>query len=485
MQRNHFRLFTNCRIIHLSFLLFFLSSVFNLSFGQSWKLFLTAGGKGLDRGKSVCADMNGNILITGFYKSSTLSFGQQELSGSGEYTSYLAKYDSTGNVLWVLKADGSGESFGNAVITDAAGNVYWAGSFKGDKVSFGQLSISNKNPDESKMFLVKCDPSGKVIWAISGESTGSQDILGMDINEESQLCLAGYYTGDKFTIKSKNIINKTTSKNILILKIDSGGNPLWIFSPMGTGGDYATGIKTDYAGNVFVTGVMEGDSLKFGKQVIKHKQSADVFVAKLNKDGQPMWARSAGKEEFEMSNGIAVDNNGSCYVTGYFGSKTIGFSGINLSNSYGYDMFIVKYDSTGKAQWAKTALSDDYEKVFGIATDRKGNSYVCGIYTASSLKFGGITIPYSNAGVFIVKYSSGGDPLWVSDLKNFIKPDQADQIKGDELDPNKGAFGESIFLSKNGTLLVAGSFYGKNVGIGNSFYSSKGDYDIFILKIEE
>src|SRR6187402_2703008 len=44
------------------------------------------------------ADNNGNIVVTGFYNGSSITFDTTSLNQSGSV--YLVKYDSIGNVLW-------------------------------------------------------------------------------------------------------------------------------------------------------------------------------------------------------------------------------------------------------------------------------------------------------------------------------------------------------------------------------------------------
>jgi hypothetical protein len=93
-----------------------------------------------------------------------------------------------------------------------------------------------------------------------------------------------------------------------------------------------------------------------------------------------------------------VDSSDNIYVTGY----TYALDG--NSSSGGYDLFVVKYNSSGTKQWTKQlgSSSSDYAK--GVAVDSSGNVYAAG-YTEGELDGN------TNAGqkdVFLVKYNSSG-----------------------------------------------------------------------------
>jgi len=74
-----------------------------------------------------------------------------------------------------------------------------------------------------------------------------------------------------------------------------------------------------------------------------------------------IWAKQAGGTIDDYGNSIAVDANGNIYVTGrFYGSSTFGTT--NLTSSGGSDIFVAKLDINGNWLWAKKAggTSDDY-----------------------------------------------------------------------------------------------------------------------------
>ena len=111
------------------------------------------------------------------------------------------------------------------------------------------------------------------------------------------------------------------------------------------------------------------------------------------------WTKLLGTSSDEDGNGVTVDSSGNIYVTGRTGGALD-----SIANSGSSDIFLVKYDSTGKKQWTKLlgTSSDDYG--FGVTVDSSDNIYVTG-YTAGGLDNN------SNSGsldIFLVKFNSDG-----------------------------------------------------------------------------
>lgn len=128
-----------------------------------------AGGGSNDEGYSLSTDNSGNIYVSGYF-TQPANFGTIKLTSAGISDMFLAKYDPSGNILWAKSAGGKGDDRATAVNTDASGNSYIAGYFTNDSISFGLITIPNKPRDNS--FLAKYNTDGNVIWAnaVGGDS---------------------------------------------------------------------------------------------------------------------------------------------------------------------------------------------------------------------------------------------------------------------------------------------------------------------------
>lgn len=122
----------------------------------------SAGGSGWDNLHKVIIDAKGNLYMTGFFKSSTITFGTKTLTNVGDEDIFLAEYDSNGNALWTKSVGGTNVDDANSIAVDALGNVYLVGKFMSSTISFGNTSLMNtiKGSNITDLFIAKIGSNG-------------------------------------------------------------------------------------------------------------------------------------------------------------------------------------------------------------------------------------------------------------------------------------------------------------------------------------
>jgi hypothetical protein len=108
--------------------------------------------------------------------------------------------------------------------------------------------------------------------------------------------------------------------------------------------DYGNGIARDGASNIFITGRFSG-SATFGSTTLNSKGLSDIFVAKYDDSGKLLWVTQAGGTSNDYGQKVAIDNSGDVIVVGYFANSAV-FGTITLSCAGGSDIFIAKYDGS-------------------------------------------------------------------------------------------------------------------------------------------
>lgn len=188
-------------------------------------------------------------------------------------------------------------------------------------------------------------------------------------------------------------------------------------------------VVTDNSGFSYVTGYC--NELITGNDIITIKYSAS---------GDTVWSRSYnGTANLnDEGNGICIDASGNVYVVG---------SAQNLNK--GYDVTLLKYNSAGTLQWAKSYSSAEdqprEDKGIAIAVDLQGNIYLTG-YTTNYDGFEDIVT---------IKFDPLGEQIWVN-LEDGT--------------PNLNSEGLSIAVSRSGNIYVAG------------YVSNSGSTDIALVK---
>lgn len=322
------------------------------------------------------------------------------------------------------------------------------------------------NAGDNDIFIVKYDSLGNVLWAKCAGGTDSDIGRSIGVDIYGNCYVTGSYSSPTLILDTITLQNYG-SGDIFIVKYDSLGNLLWAKNAIGSSNDYPMDITLDQYGNSYITGAFWSPTLTFGSNTLINTYSYDIFIVKFNPSGNALWAKSAGGSSYDFSNSICVDNNGNSYITGYYLSDTISFDSLNLTNnSTSYNIFLAKYNSTGNIEWVKKAGNSSNNYGKSIACDTNGNCYITGSYLGSPITFGSINlINYGGEDVFVVKYDSSGNVLWA---KNAI-----------------GTFddaGKSISVDLNGNCYVSGYFRSYSIKFGSITVTNVDYKDIFVVK---
>jgi hypothetical protein len=142
---------------------------------------------------------------------------------------------------------------------------------------------------------------------------------------------------------------------------------------------------------------------------------------KYDSSGAAQWARTVGKGSADSNFGsLAVDTGGNVYAAGSIidmGTFTFG-QGVTAAGVYSdSNAVVVKYDSSGTAQWARTvSAGSNYSSFSSLAVDAGGNVYAAGsIIGMGTFTFGqGVTAAgtYGGSNAVVVKYDSSGAAQW-------------------------------------------------------------------------
>src|ERR1041385_3494601 len=252
---------------------------------------------------------------------------------------------------------------------DNSGNVYAAGQYTNTAVFSAITLISSSYED---IFLAKYDVNGNLIWikSVGGYNIDSPSSLAVDNNNNIYMTGVNFGTAVFDTI---TLTNTSGFPNAFIAKFDNGGNVQWAKTIGNTDWDQGGGIAV-HNNNLYISGTFS-ISVTMGTTTLTSLGQRDFYLAKLDLNGNYLWARSAGSTQNDGGGSLAVDGSGNIFITGsFFDDMTIGTT--TLINQGYYDMFLAKYDDTGNVLWAKSGggYLDDF--VSGLALDGSSNIYV-------------------------------------------------------------------------------------------------------------
>ncbi|HXU82802.1 MAG TPA: SBBP repeat-containing protein, partial [Polyangia bacterium] len=176
------------------------------------------------------------------------------------------------------------------------------------------------------------------LWTRLSESTPPCRPGAMAVDAAKNIYVAGYTVG-----RSKG--GSLHAEGMCVMKYDASGQPLWTRIYGAPKAAFPYGMAVDPSNGVYVAGSFYGSFL--GQ---KSAGGSDVFLLKLDGDGEKVWMRSSGSRgEETAAAGLAMGKSGSLYVAGYSTRATRG-----ERSQRDFDMFLLKYSPAGDRLWSRT-----------------------------------------------------------------------------------------------------------------------------------
>ena len=276
----------------------------------------TIGGEKTDRGFSLIQTSDGGYAIAGF----TNSFG------AGEDDVYVVKLDANGNLQWTKTIGGPKDDYGNSLIQTADGGYAIAGSTK----SFGAGG--------EDVYVVKLDANGNLQWTKTIGGKNQEGGASLVQTSDRGYAIAGSYgLVDGDYDDDDGYVVKLGDMDVYVVKLDANGNLQWTKTIGGK--DFEAGrslIQTSDGGYAIA-----GFTGSFGAG------GWDVYVVKLDASGNLQWTKTIGGPESEEGYSLIRTSDGGYAIAGYTGS-------FRTSRDYFLNVYVVKLNANGNLQWTTT-----------------------------------------------------------------------------------------------------------------------------------
>ncbi|MEM8968415.1 MAG: LamG-like jellyroll fold domain-containing protein [Bacteroidota bacterium] len=281
------------------------------------------------RGDKIALDKDGHVYVNGFFRGSDITLDGTAVSQqSGNM--FLAKYNSTGEVLWAQAGGNFSEDnyFTHALDglqVGATQNIYITGAFQGN-VRFGGISFSTReNTSEQDGFLAKYNSGGGLMWAEEIENDGALRIHDLAVDKQDNLYILSDYAEGGGSLLGINL----NSRDFLV-KYNSQGEPTWVHPftyQYFTRGerDGALTFQNDHlyvaynfqgiaaVGNVVFNSLDEG-------LIFNNPEDVDAIISKLDIDGKSIWTKQLSALRFAWFtkvNAIEVIGDNNLRISGF------------------------------------------------------------------------------------------------------------------------------------------------------------------------
>ncbi len=367
------------------------------STGPSPSFCKAIGGPGAEMGRSLIQTADGGYAITG----ATTSFG------AGELDVYLIKLDANGNLQWTKTIGGPEIEEGNSLIQTSDGGYVIAGY----TASFGA--------GKADVYLVKLDANGNLQWTKT--IGGKDEDVGLSLIQTSD---SGY------AIAGATKSFGAGKADVYVVKLDANGNLQWTKTIGGPGDEAGFSLIQTSDGGYAIAGFTPS----FGAG------DWDVYVVKLDANGNLQWTKTIGGPADEIGFSLVQTSDGGYAITG----DTYSFGAGRA------DVYVVKLNANGNLQWTKTIGGPASETGFSLIQTSDSGYAITG--STSSFGAGGTDL-------YVIKLDANGKPQWTKTIGA----------------KNENLINSSIIQTSDGSYVIAGTT--RSFGAGGR--------DVYVVKLDK
>jgi len=319
----------------------------------------------------ITTDISDNIYVTGLFEGTIQFDNNYSLTSNGKKDIFVIKYDSNGNIQWLINIGDDKDESNPLVASDSLGNMY----------VFSKFDTSTAQYSFRELSLLKFDSNGTQIWrktiATGGYMLNNKQFF---IDNSNNI----YMTGT-FDYTNLRIFNNTLSSDhgwngsdydIFIVKLNADEELQWVKQIGGKSIDSLFGFHVDSSENFYITGEfltdISFDNITFNAT---YTFGPDIFIAKYDKNASCKWAKQIKPMDSKTqgSKDIVADEN-YVYMLGYhygrinFGSQVLEYNDENL-------VFIAMFAIDGGFDSIITLPEKNISSAQFLTLDSTGNIY--------------------------------------------------------------------------------------------------------------
>lgn len=375
-----------------------------ISISQDWKALLQAKGPSTVLSRGVEMGQKDHIYWVGVFEEYVV-FGADTLFSAGSADGFICKYNYNGIKKWSLRFGGPALDRVMNTTTDKAGNLYLTGGFS-DEIILGNDTLTSQNRD---VFVAKFDTTGQVVWARGLSGNQSDFGQGIAVDQTGNVYLTGLFMSDSISINTITL-RKQGRSDMFLLKLDPNGNPIWAQQGGFASTTVGNAVALDSLNNIYLTGSFQ-DSAQFSGQWVYSQGRSDAYVACYQPSGSLKWIQSMHGSGFDIGQALAGTDDG-VLVTGRF-SAPLSLDTFLLPHTGSYDIFVASYDANGQVNWAKPFGSTAKDAGYAIDYQQGHGVFLAGEFS-STINFDQKSLnSQGSTDAFLAKCDEHGNTRWV------------------------------------------------------------------------
>lgn len=319
---------------------------------------------------------------------------------------------SCGQTVWAQRLGGESNEIGYRMATDAAGNIYVVGLYR-QPIDFGvgELPTSNGSLDT---VIMKLDPDGEVLWNVGIFGNGTVQARDIAVSPDGEHVVVTAHAAADVELDDVTL-PALGSDDLLLVKLDGEGQVLWSDRLGNEDSQVPTSVAVDDTGHIAVAGTFAGElDFRSGEPLVSAGFGNDIFVAKLDPDGEALWTRGYNAPLDQAARSVAFGPEGRVAVTGrFFGRVDFGGGELEATGETN-DIFVVMFDEDGDHVFSRSWGGDGDDQGWALAIDSRGFTTITGRFE-ETVRFGPNLIDAVGAGaIFVTQVDESGNDLWTT-----------------------------------------------------------------------
>ena len=329
------------------------------------------------RSLDVAADAAGNSYLYGAYSGDSVQLvGGPLLPDSAGNDFFVAKYRSSGALLWVRPFHASTNTRGGRIVADPAGNFVITGTgITAGQYAFGNgvsLTINQAPGSAFNNFIVKFSAGGDALWA--------EYLFGLledvEMSPTGEVFLSGRVSPQTLPLIVGTTTFPQTHQRLFLVKLNPSGALAWTKTP-DTSGGWLHRITIGADGAIFALASQMGGLTINGISVPSGPLNASqIFVTKFLSTGQLEWARPFMLDSVNygfIPGDITADSSGNILVTL---SPQMPISGPAVPYNHEAQLYLCKLDQNGNLIWNISGGSRYQDHVTELAMGKQNSCYL-------------------------------------------------------------------------------------------------------------
>lgn len=190
-----------------------------------------------------------------------------------------------------------------------------------------------------------------------------------------------------------------------VVKLDKEGKIVWEKPLGGSQDEQANCIIPATDGGYIMAGATESND----GDVNGNHGEGDVWVIRLNEEGNIVWQKTLGGSRGDFANSIISTSDGGYIIVGAAQSNDGDVNGLHGLG----DAWVIKLDKDGNLQWQKALGGSNTEYFYGIIETQEGSYVMAGITLSNDGDVSGL---HGGSDVWLVKLTKDGQLVWQKTL---------------------------------------------------------------------